>query len=38
MSKRAIIKTQETNASVEDFLNNLEDETKRKDSFACWNG
>ncbi len=34
MGKRAIIKTQETNASVEDFLNKIEDETKRKDSFA----
>lgn len=32
MAKVAQIKTKETTASVEDFLNNLKDETQRKDS------
>lgn len=32
-SKLATIKTQETTASVEQFLNTIEDEQKRKDSF-----
>jgi len=31
--KLAEIKTKETSASVEDFISNLEDESKRKDSF-----
>ncbi len=34
MAKLAQIKTKETTASVEDFLNALEDEQKRKDSFT----
>lgn len=33
-SKLVEIKTKETNASVEDFINRIEDEQKRKDSFA----
>lgn len=33
-SKLATIKTQETTASVEQFLNTIEDEQKRKDSFV----
>ncbi|MBL7719114.1 MAG: DUF1801 domain-containing protein [Flavipsychrobacter sp.] len=33
-SKLAEIKTKENNASVEDFLNQVADEQKRKDSFA----
>ena len=33
-SKLAEIKTKETDASVEDFLNKISDEQKRKDSFA----
>jgi hypothetical protein len=34
MGKLAEIKTKQTNASVEDFINNLADEQKRKDSHA----
>ena len=34
MGKLASIKTKETTASVEDFLNSVSDEQKRKDSFA----
>src|SRR5690349_17932281 len=33
-TKLAEIKTKPTAASVEDFLNNIEDEQKRKDSFV----
>lgn len=33
-SKLATIKTQETTASVEQFLNTIEDEQKRKDSYV----
>jgi hypothetical protein len=33
MGKLAEIKTKENNASVEDFINSVEDEQKRKDSF-----
>ncbi len=33
-SKPAEIKTKQTSASVEDFLNTVKDEQKRKDSFA----
>ena len=33
-SKLAEIKTRETTASVEDFINSVPDEQKRKDSFA----
>jgi hypothetical protein len=33
MGKLAQIKTKETSASVEDFINSVKDETKRKDSF-----
>lgn len=33
MGKLAQIKTKETTASVEDFINSLNDETKRKESF-----
>lgn len=33
MGKAAEIKTKETNASVEDFINGLKDEQQRKDSF-----
>ena len=33
MGKLAVIKTQATSASVEDFINSLADEQKRKDSF-----
>lgn len=32
--KKVEIKTKETTASVEDFINSLDDEQKRKDSFA----
>lgn len=32
-SKLAVIKTQENTASVEDFINSVDDEQKRKDSF-----
>lgn len=32
-SKLAVIKTKPTSASVEDFINNIKDEQKRKDSF-----
>ncbi len=34
MGKLAEIKTKETSASVEDFINNVKDEQKRKDSFV----
>ena len=34
MGKVAEIKTKETTASIEDFLNTIKDEEKRKDSFA----
>lgn len=34
MGKLAEIKTKETNASVEDFINTLQEEEKRKDGFA----
>ncbi len=33
MGKLAVIKTKETTASVEDFINTIKDEEKRKDSF-----
>ena len=32
--KLAVIKTKETSASVEDFINNVKDEQQRKDSFT----
>jgi hypothetical protein len=34
MGKLAQIKTKETDASVEDFINSVNDEVKRKDSFV----
>src|SRR5215212_4515693 len=34
MGKLAEIKTKQTNSSVEDFLNTIKDEQKRKDSFV----
>jgi hypothetical protein len=34
MGKLAQIKTKETSASVEDFINSVKDEAKRKDSFV----
>lgn len=34
MGKPAEIKTRPTSSSVEDFINNIEDEQKRKDCFA----
>ena len=34
MGKLAQIKTKETSASVEDFINSVKDEVKRKDSFT----
>lgn len=34
MGKLAEIKTKETQASVEDFINSVKDEAKRKDSFT----
>ena len=34
MGRLAEIKTKETSASVEDFINNVKDEQKRKDSFV----
>lgn len=34
MSKLAVIKTKETDSSVEGFINNIKDEIKRKDSFT----
>lgn len=34
MGKLAVIKTKETDSSVEDFLNAVTDEEKRKDSFT----
>ena len=33
MSKLAVIKTKETDSSVDDFINSVKDEAKRKDSF-----
>jgi len=33
-SKLAVIKTKPTSASVEDFINNIKDQQKRKDSFV----
>jgi hypothetical protein len=36
-SKLAVIKTKPTSASVEDFINAVPDEQKRKDSFALMN-
>jgi hypothetical protein len=33
MGKLAVIKTKQTNSSVEDFINSVKDEVKRKDSF-----
>ena len=33
MGKLAVIKTKETDSSVEDFINSVKDEGKRKDSF-----
>ena len=37
MGKLAQIKTKETSASVEDFINSVKDEAKRKDSFTILN-
>jgi hypothetical protein len=34
MAKLAVIKTKETTSSVEDFINTVPDEQKRKDSFT----
>ena len=34
MGKLAVIKTKETDSSVEDFINSVNDEEKRKDSFT----
>lgn len=34
MGKLAVIKTKETEASVEDFINSVKEEEKRKDSFT----
>jgi hypothetical protein len=34
MGKLAVIKTKETNASVEDFINSVKNEVMRKDSFT----
>ena len=34
MGKLAEIKTKETDSSVEDFINSIQDKQKRKDSFA----
>lgn len=34
MGKLAVIKTKETDSSVEDFINNIKDDVKRKDSFT----
>ena len=34
MGKLAVIKTKETDSSVEDFINSVKDEEKRKDSFT----
>ena len=34
MGKLAVIKTKETSANVEDFINSVKDEEKRKDSFT----
>ena len=33
MGKLTVIKTKETNSSVDDFINSVKDEEKRKDSF-----
>ncbi|HQY20034.1 MAG TPA: DUF1801 domain-containing protein [Ignavibacteria bacterium] len=37
MGKLAVIKTKETDSSVEDFINSVKDEQKRKDSFEILN-
>jgi hypothetical protein len=37
MGKLAVIKTKETSSSVEDFINFIKDEEKRKDSFRLLN-
>lgn len=37
MGKLAEIKTKETDSSVEDFINSVKDEAKRKDSFTILN-
>ncbi len=37
MAKLAEIKTKETSASVEDFINSIKDEAKRKDSLTILN-
>jgi len=34
MGKLAVIKTKQTDSSVEDFINSVKDEAKRKDSFT----
>jgi hypothetical protein len=34
MGKLAVVKTKETNASVNDFIDSINDEVKRKDSFT----
>jgi hypothetical protein len=34
MSKLVVIKTKENESSVEDFINSIQDEAKRKDSFT----
>lgn len=34
MAKKAVLKTKETEASVDDFINAITDETKRKDCFT----
>jgi hypothetical protein len=34
MGKLAVIKTKETDSSVEDFINSVKDEEKRKDSYT----
>jgi hypothetical protein len=34
MGKLAVIKTKETDSSVEDFINSIKNEVKRKDSFV----
>lgn len=35
-SKPAVVKTKETTASVENFINSVPDEQKRKDSYVLW--
>ena len=37
MGKLAVIKTKETTSSVEDIVNGVKDEQKRKDSFLLIN-